>query len=209
MRLVALLVFCLFAAVPAAAQDDSYQLGTDDKIQVQVWQRPDLSGTYTVDTDGYVTLPLLGAVRASGYTPQGLSTELERRYSLLDPCSSEVLASITEFSRLNVNVVGEFRAPGRQVFREKPTIWDAILAAGGQTPNADMSRVQIVRKASGDVAASTQTIDLSRGLEGTSLASLPDLRAGDSIVIPALSENYLPGGDQVHVLGAVARPGSY
>ncbi len=193
----------------SSAQDSAYRLGIDDQVQIQVWQRPDLSGVYIVDTDGNVTLPLLGSVQARDLTPDGLGRELERRYSILDPGISQVLVTVTEFASLYVNVVGEVRAAGRHVFRDPPTLWDAILAAGGETPGADMSRVQVVRRSSDSQGPTTVTVDLSGGVEGTSIGSLPVLQPGDNVVVPALSANFLPGGEQIQVLGAVASPGIY
>jgi len=201
------MLVCLGSA--AFAQDRaSYVLGSDDIVRIQVWQRPDLSGSFRVDTDGNIVLPLVGAVKAEGLTPERLSAELERRYAILDPGVTEVLVSIADFGSLYLNVVGEVRSPGRQTFREIPSVWDALLAAGGTTPGADMSRVQVVRSTGAGTVPTTLLVDLSSGVADTPSGSLPPLASGDNIIVPSIEEGVV-AGDQIQVLGAVARPGVY
>ena len=203
------LILALGLAAAAGAQDRSnYKLGSDDMVQIQVWQRPDLSGTFLVDTDGNVVLPILGEVRAEGLTPELLAAELERRYGIIDPGISEVLVTITQFGSIHLNIVGEVRAAGRQAYREMPTIWDALLSAGGQTPNADMSRVQVVRRSEEGLIPTTINVDLSRGVEWTPADALPALESGDNIIVPSVEEGVV-AGDQIQVLGLVGRPGAY
>lgn len=204
---LALLAFAAPACLHAQDARD-YLLGAEDVIQIQVWQRPDLSGSYTVDSRGNIRLPLLGEITVRSRTTADVSSELQRRYSIVDPSITEVLLTVTGFNSLRVNVVGEVRNPGRYGFQKMPTVWDAILAAGGQTPLADMSRVQVVHRDETAGQSRTVTIDLSRGLEGADVKSLPVLRPGDSIVIPATTGTAIIG-DQVEILGAVRTPGLY
>lgn len=194
---------CVFAQ---DARD--YLLGPEDVVQIQAWQRPDLSGSYTVDSRGNIRLPLLGEITVKGRTTGDISSELQRRYSIVDPSITEVLLTVTGFNSLRVNVLGEVRNPARYGFQKMPTVWDAVLAAGGPTPQADMGRVQIVHRDETSGQSRTSTVDLSRGLEATDIKSLPALKPGDSIVIPSAATNAVIG-DQVEVLGAVKTPGLY
>lgn len=197
------------AAGPLRAADTrDYQLGVDDVLQIQVWQHPDLSGTYTVDSRGNVRFPLLGEITVRGRTTVDISAELQRRYSIVDPSITEVLVSITGFNSLVVTVVGEVKNPGKLGFQRMPTVWEAVLAAGGFASTADMGRVQVVHKDEIPGRERTVTVDLSRGLERTPAASLPELKPGDTIVVPAVTANVVLG-DQVEVIGAVKTPGLY
>lgn len=195
---------------PAGAQGTAaeYVIGVDDAVQIQVWQRPSLNGVYVVDDKGNLNLPLIGEVRAEGRTATQLGDDLERRYSVMDPGISQVLVTVSGFNSRRYTVVGEVRAPGVFTFRTIPTLWETILQAGGETPNADMSQVQIVRTPEEGGATETITVDLSAGLEQTPAASIPPLLPGDSVVIPALEKNAVVG-DQVQVLGSVRQPGLY
>jgi polysaccharide export outer membrane protein len=213
MKKLVLALVCLVMAQGAAAQaqdrdTEAYTLGPDDAVQIQVWQRADLSGTFNVDNQGNLTLPLLGEVHAEGMTPADLGRDLARRYAILDSGVSEVLVSIAQYNSRYLTIVGEVRSPGRYSFQTMPTIWDAILAAGGGSPQADLAAVEVVRREARPGEAKSVTVDLSKGLEKTPAGTLPVLRAGDSVILPAISLNVVTG-DQVQVLGAVRTPGLY
>jgi polysaccharide export outer membrane protein len=69
---LALVVLC---AAPAFAA----RLHPGDRIDVLVYNHPELSGTRTVDAAGSVSLPLAGDVRASGLEPGGLAELVRER----------------------------------------------------------------------------------------------------------------------------------
>src|SRR5690242_13573222 len=50
-----------------------------DIIRVDVAGRQDLSGLYTVDSNGAITLPMIGTVTAAGRTVGELTSDLSRR----------------------------------------------------------------------------------------------------------------------------------
>ncbi len=192
----------------ARAQDEEpYLLGPDDAVQVQVWQRPDLTGNYQVDAQGQITLPLLGRVKAEGLSAEELGKELERRYVILDPRVSEVLVTVIRYGSKYLTVVGEVHNPGRYSFREMPNLWDALLAAGGTIQTADESDIQIVRRGP-DQEQQTISVDLSDGIENIDLDSLPELKPGDSIIVPSADKDMVTG-ELIQVLGAVRTPGLY
>lgn len=77
-RLNVLLVFLLLAA-PAIAATDDYVIGDGDSLQISVWGVGELSTGATVRPDGKITLPGIGDVVASGFTPMDLSKELAKK----------------------------------------------------------------------------------------------------------------------------------
>jgi polysaccharide export outer membrane protein len=60
----------------ARAHDDSYVIGTDDVLSINVWKEPEVSRTVPVRSDGKISLPLAGELQASGETPRQLAREL-------------------------------------------------------------------------------------------------------------------------------------
>ena len=63
----------LAAVVPTGAQESSpspasYVIGSQDQLSITVFDEPDLTGKYRVDSDGTVSFPLLDRVRAAGRT---------------------------------------------------------------------------------------------------------------------------------------------
>ena len=55
------------SAVPA--HNDTYIIGADDVLSINVWKEPEVSKTVPVRSDGKISLPLAGEVQASGETP--------------------------------------------------------------------------------------------------------------------------------------------
>src|SRR4051794_29470736 len=58
-----------------------YLIGPLNQLSVVVWKNQELSAEVAVRPDGIVTLPLIGAVKASGRTPSDLQKELAKRYA--------------------------------------------------------------------------------------------------------------------------------
>ena len=211
MRLrLAFLLLVLAVPGPLWAQAETeYRLGSEDVLHIQVVGRPDLGGDPTVDPSGSLELPLLGQVKAVDRTTSELASQLSQRYSILDPKISQVLVTVSQYNSRRVTVVGEVRTPGRYGFRTIPGLWEVLLGAGGPTPGADLSQVEIVRKESDTAEPQVITVDLSAGVKGTNPDSLPKLRPKDTLVVPSLSREAAPTGSTFQVLGSVRTPGVY
>jgi polysaccharide export outer membrane protein len=189
----------------ARAQTGEYTIGPGDKLEINVWQRPDLGATVVVDSQGDVTLPLIGAIRAAGITPARLGEELTRRLSFVDRDVSLVTVSVAEYNSRRVFVMGEVARPGPYSFPVMPGVWEAIREAGGPTPDAALTRVRIVPPAA---AGTPMVIDLERVLATGDFSLLPTLAAGTTILIPRL-EAAGTEGDIVYVYGYVKTPGAF
>ena len=55
------------------ASDDSFVIGPDDVLSINVWKEPDISRSVPVRSDGKITLPLVGELQAGGQTPRPTS----------------------------------------------------------------------------------------------------------------------------------------
>lgn len=62
---------------------DTYRIGVRDRIQVDVWQHPELTNIVVVDGDGNIALPLIHEVKVSGLSATDVATlirhKLERK----------------------------------------------------------------------------------------------------------------------------------
>src|SRR5215467_8839013 len=56
--------------------DASYSLGTGDKVRVIVFDEADLGGEFQIDDGGYIRLPLIGPVKAAGYSSRELEMQI-------------------------------------------------------------------------------------------------------------------------------------
>jgi polysaccharide export outer membrane protein len=125
----------------SARASSDYVLGTGDKIHLTVFDEPDLSGDFTVDSSGFVRLPLIGQVRAAGYAPSQLEAEvagaLAKGY-LRAPRVSVEMVSYRPFY-----VVGAVGRPGEYPYVNHMNVLNAIAIAGGFLPSAVESVVYV------------------------------------------------------------------
>lgn len=210
--LVALALVTVGAARPADGAE--YVIGPEDVLQVSVWMHPELERSVTVDAGGSITFPPIGELRAAGQTPGQLGTRLADRLSSYLRQTATVTVTVAQYLSQSVFVSGAVATPGRYGFEVVPGLLDVINRAGGATAAADLSRVQVLRR-DGDQRRPL-AVDLARALREDTSADLPALRAGDTVVVPAVptaaGEGGAPAvasGDAVGVLGEVNRPGLY
>lgn len=99
-----------------------------------------------------------------------------------------------------VNVEGAVVTPRRVPFREGLTLSQAVEAAGGTVPKADLSKVQIVRAVDGK--NQTNALDLSSIYAGKS-GDMP-LRPNDRVNVPMMGARRSRGMSQtLKVVGAI------
>lgn len=131
----------------AKASHGPYVLRPTDQIRVQVYNEPNISGDYQIDSSGFVSVPLAGRVKASGVTPAQLEKSLASRLNnglLKDPRVSIQIAGYAPFY-----IHGEVKRSGEFPFRPGLTVMDAIATAGGYTYRANEGQV-FVRRAGTD-----------------------------------------------------------
>lgn len=97
---------------------------------------------YTVSTEGYVSMPVLGRVYCLGMTKKQLEQDLEERLKiyLTDP---RVDVKLTNFS---ISVLGSVGNPGQKTTNnEKLNLFQAMALAGDMSPSADRTNVKLLR----------------------------------------------------------------
>ncbi len=122
----------------------AYLLQAGDQIEVFVYRQPDLSRKSIIRPDGYISLPLLGDVKAAGLAPKDLAARLDELYSvrLLKP---EVTVIVENPPEPMVYVVGEMGTPKALPFRQARTAAQAIAQSGVVNKAGDLFSVSIVR----------------------------------------------------------------
>lgn len=189
--------------VAAPSTPAEYQVGPGDVLEVVVFGNEDLSRSPTVQTNGTVSLPLLGDVPVAGLTigevQRKLTTLLARDY-LVNP---QVEVKVKEYQSQFVTVLGEVNNPGRKPLRGRTRLVDVLVEAGGFTPRA--SGEVLITRSDGGFEGGADTLRLQ--LQGGSPSPQDRinleiaLRHGD--VVTASPKYY------VTVEGEVARPGRY
>lgn len=148
--------------------EENYNLGAGDKIRVNVFNEPTLSGEFSVGSEGTVSLPLIGEIPAKGKTPQQLATEVQTR--LADGYLREPKVGIEVSAYRPFFILGEVKAPGQYPYASGLTALNAIATAQGFTPRAE-KKVAYIRRAG---ATSEEPLRLTPDLR---------IRPGDTIRI--------------------------
>ena len=168
----------------------TYRIGPGDALKITVWRDPELSTSVTVRPDGRITVPLVEDVPAAGKTPAELAETIKQG---LSQYRRDVLVTVVVVSGLGdlsqqIRIVGQAVTPKALPYQSGMTLLDAIIAAGGLSPEADGNGAVIERKEDGSSRQIPVRIaDLVRDGDPTAnVALLP----GDVIVIP---EGFLEG----------------
>ena len=101
---------------------------------------------YQVNSAGNVELPVIGSVKAVGYTKDELQLSLMQKLTpyVKDP------SVVVRFLQFHVNVLGEVRSPGTQKFLvDRVTLIDALSAAGDLTDYGKRDDVMVIREEKG------------------------------------------------------------
>ena len=180
----------------AGPNEGAIAIGPGDLIDLTVFHVPELILKTRVDSNGFVSLPLLGDIKLAGLTVRDaqllIARELVQRQMVIKP---EVSLFIEEYATQGITVYGEVNSPGIYPLMGPHRLFDAISAAGGFAPNAGHI-VTIVHKASTDRG---QVIDLSsnQNEEQTNVMIYPR----DTIIVSKAGV--------VYVLGEVNKPGAF
>lgn len=164
-----------------SAQMKDLRIQPSDLLSIQVYSKslnqdqaaifniPNGSGTaatansggvqgYQVSLSGTIDMPIIGSLKAAGLTREQLQTTLIQKLApyVKDP------SVIVRFLQININVLGEVRAPGIHSFKvDKITILDAISAAGDLTDFAKRENIMVIREEEGQ--RKSYLIDLRDG----------------------------------------------
>jgi polysaccharide export outer membrane protein len=161
---------------------DSYIIGAEDVLTVFVWKEPDMTKTVPVRPDGMISLPLIGEIKATGYTPVQLQDVLAEsmKKMISDP---QVTVVVEKIGSLNFNIVGEVNHPGYFPLTRRMTVLDAIAMAGGFKDFAKSKKVYVLRTA----ANGTQErlpFNYKAVIKGQNPQQNIELLPRDTIVVP-------------------------
>jgi polysaccharide export outer membrane protein len=115
-------------------QTTEYRLGPGDKLHVSVFNREELTGDFTVGTQGRISYPLVGEMEVSGRTVPEFTTQLTeqlRNGYVRDPIVSVEVAQYRPFY-----ILGEVNRPGAYPYSPGMTVMGAVATAGGLTYRA-------------------------------------------------------------------------
>lgn len=183
--MIRMFILLAMLATGVAAQE-SYRLQPGDVVDIAVIEDPSLSRQALVRPDGRITMPLAGSLVAADRTPEELQAAIRsalRRDFVSPPNVTVALVSSAEPADLiDIYILGAVASPGRIELRDPVDALQALAIAGGVTPFAAKSRIQIRRAGKDGPSLMVFNYDLIEG--GAVPVEAPMLRAGDVIVVP-------------------------
>jgi protein involved in polysaccharide export with SLBB domain len=140
--------FLLFCAATAAFGQATLRIG--DPIEIKIGGVPmedqqQVNNTYTVDTNGMISLPYINKIPAAGLVPAQVAASAEAKYRAEKIFTNPTITIMMQPQTRFVNVGGAVRSPSRVQFTEDLTMLAAINAAGGFNDFADQKRVRLLR----------------------------------------------------------------
>jgi polysaccharide export outer membrane protein len=193
-------------AAPTDSSIGDYAIGAGDLLVISVLDLSEVEKLKVrVEAEGFIRLPLIGAVKVKDLTTRQLENKLAALYGaeyLHDP---QVSVFIEEYRSQRAAVLGEVNKPGIYEVNDRRTLTDMLAQAGGLSKEAD--RVVYVLQKNGDTGAASSSagelraIDLDELLTGRDPALNLRVNSGDVISVPKSGE-FLLGG-------AVRKPGPY
>lgn len=201
------------STAPAPAPTPStYLLGPDDQITIQGPELDEVTNRpYRVDPEGYVSMPMLGRVKAGGSTIGDFDTQLNLAAAkyIRHP---QLVASVAEFHSQPISVVGAVNQPGAQQLQGKKTLMQVISMVGGFRPDAG-NMLTITRESQwGPLPLPNATTD-SSGKYSVADISIPELLKEKSpqLNIPIMPNDVItiPVSETVYVVGDVHKAGGF
>lgn len=123
--------------------DATYKLDAGDKIKIDIFNQPDLSGEFQLDSEGQLSLPLIGRVEAKGLTAAELEKVLVGRFK------PDYLVNPRIFIQVGIYkpyyLVGEVSGTGAFPYVAGMTYLTAIANAGGYSYRAKQDVVYVIR----------------------------------------------------------------
>jgi polysaccharide export outer membrane protein len=121
-----------------------YVIGPQDVLAIAVFDQTELSGRYSVETNGTFSFPLVGRVTAAGLTLRQFEKELTARLADGFFKNPQVTVGIEQYRSQRVFVMGEVRQPGPVALTGGMTLIEALARAGSTLTTAS-GELSIVR----------------------------------------------------------------
>jgi polysaccharide export outer membrane protein len=170
-------------------------LGPGDLLEISVFDTPELTHRTRVDSDGKITMALIGEIDVRGISPDALEKLIRQKLIngnfVKDP---QVSVFVAEYAGQTAYITGEVTRPGAYPVLRSHRLRDLISVAGGLTSRAG-NTVTISHEGE---SAPPVRIDLSDKDENQ---SNPEIKPGDNVTVGQAGI--------VYVLGDVERPGGF
>ncbi len=188
------------------ATPKNYQIGPKDELIISVWGAAENNYDVKVNPDGSIRIPNIGPVFISGMpielASKKITSALKRIYggiALNDSSPYKVFVdiSLSNVRRVQIDIIGEVKAPATYSLSALSTVMNALYAAGG--PNVNGTFRNVLHTRNGKVIGN---LDIYEYLINGKLTGNNTLEDQDVIIVR-------PFKKRVEINGQVKRPGKF
>lgn len=168
----------------ASADQAEYHIGPGDKLNIFVFNQPELSIEVPVRPDGLISTPLVEDLQAAGKTPSQLARDMEKKLAefIRSPSVNVIVTGFVGNYGDQVRVVGQAANPQALPYRSGMTLLDVMIAVGGLGEFAAGNRARLIRRVDGKT---TETrVRLDDLLNDGDIRANMQIQPGDVLIIP-------------------------
>ena len=137
-------------------------LTRQDVVTIKVVNQPDMDTTTRVETDGTISFPYVGRIKAAGLSEDDLGHAIERRLAARQIVTEpHVLVEISNFGT-QASVQGQIGAPGVYTL-DRPTNLTELLSRAGGLRDVGVGGTITVRRAHGAIVGTFDSKDVQAG----------------------------------------------
>lgn len=174
------------------------KLAPGSMVDIHVFEEPDLDGSYRLDDQGRISMPLAGTIPLESMTLQEAAAAVSAKLATEEILkAAHVVVNINEYSAQNIVVIGEVSAPGRFPVLAPRKLVDVLAMSGGQT---QLAGNEIVIHRANQPVQVTEVIHYGRDVNDPNALNVA-INPGDSVLVKRAGI--------VYVLGSVNRPGGF
>ena len=195
----------------------SYIVGPQDVLIITSYDQTELTGKFTVESDGSFTYPYIGRVSVGGMTLRGVEASLKKELATQGFFKdAQITVAIEQYRSQKIYIVGEVRTPGAYAMSGNMQLVEALALAGSTLPTASGEAVVVHASNDSLLVETARPADLNdprnndpdrvarvdlRELENGDLKQNVALRNGDTV--------FVLRAENVYVFGQVKNPGAY
>lgn len=179
-------IFSSISELDYTPTQQDYKIGSNDLLDIKVFQAPELSQPVRVDPRGNISLPLIGTLRVEGLSQGQLEKQLAQKLGATYLKDQQVTVFIQEFTSQRVTVEGAVKTAGVFPIKGDMTLVQAIALSGGLDSLADPSKTVLFRKQGNSLKA--YNLDLNAIRDGKMRD--PYLRNDDRIIVHRSSTRF-------------------
>jgi polysaccharide biosynthesis/export protein len=187
-----LIVLLGLMVLPPLSQAGDYVIGEGDVLDIYVWGVKELNVSVKVRPDGKITIPGIGDIKASGFTPPGLQKSLGEKLKVLVK-NPNVTVTVKEITNSKVYIFGGGVKSAAYDLNRSTTLLQ-LLCNIGDVKSADLKRAYVLRKGK-MIKAGFHKLFI-----GGDTSEDMAIESNDSIYIPLLADK------SIYVLGALNMP---